>query len=100
MIRLLHIICILLFLTTTQAAKTITLISWNIKDFGKSCDDKEMNAIADYVKHADIIAIQEVVAKHPNELHTLGTMINVYEFMINIILPKLDVPYFCFKLKL
>ena len=91
---------VLYLLSFISANGEITFVSWNIKDFGQSRDAKEMNAIADYVKHADIIAIQEVVAKHPNELHTLGTMINVYEFMINIILPKLDVPYFCFKLKL
>jgi deoxyribonuclease-1-like protein len=43
----------------------VTIISWNIKDFGQSRNDDEISAIARHVKHADIIAIQEVVAIHP-----------------------------------
>lgn len=75
MIKLVHILCILLLLTTTQAAKTITLISWNIKDFGQSRDDAEIDAIANYVKHADIVAIQEVVAKHPGGAQAVGRLV-------------------------
>ena len=40
----------------------VGLISWNIRDFGKSKNGKELNQIADIVKDADILAIQEVVA--------------------------------------
>lgn len=43
----------------------ITLVSWNIRDFGQSRDDMEITAIAKVIQHADIVAIQEVVAKHP-----------------------------------
>lgn len=41
---------------------TINLVSWNIRDFGKSKNSEELNQIADIVRDADILAIQEVVA--------------------------------------
>lgn len=41
---------------------TIQLISWNIKDFGRTKDSFELERIAEITKDADIIAIQEVVA--------------------------------------
>ncbi len=40
----------------------IQLISWNIKDFGRTKDTEELNEIAEIVRNADILAIQEVVA--------------------------------------
>jgi endonuclease/exonuclease/phosphatase family metal-dependent hydrolase len=40
----------------------ITLISWNIKDFGKTKNSEELNRIAEIVNDTDILAIQEVVA--------------------------------------
>jgi len=43
----------------------LNIVSWNIKDFGKSRDDLEIEMIANIVRDADIIAIQEVVAKDP-----------------------------------
>ena len=43
----------------------IIIVSWNIKDFGKSRTDEEISAIAQHIKHADVLAIQEVVAKDP-----------------------------------
>ena len=57
-----YILLFLLFTTITTAQhKEFTIISWNIKDFGKTKDAAEINKIATIVKHADIIAIQEVV---------------------------------------
>ena len=53
----------ILALGTTKGE--ITFISWNIKDFGQSRDDNEIRAIAQLIRHADIVAIQEVVAIHP-----------------------------------
>lgn len=41
---------------------TITIGSWNLKDFGKSKSDLEIEFIANTVKDFDVIAIQEVVA--------------------------------------
>ncbi|MBP6235965.1 MAG: endonuclease/exonuclease/phosphatase family protein [Saprospiraceae bacterium] len=55
-----------LFIIFSIATKAeITFISWNIKDFGKSRNDEEIKAIAKHIRHADILAIQEVVAKDP-----------------------------------
>ncbi len=42
--------------------QTVTICSWNLKDFGKSKSDIEINFIANIVKDYDIIAIQEVVS--------------------------------------
>lgn len=43
----------------------LSIVSWNLKDFGQSRDDHEIELIASEIRHADIVAIQEVVAKHP-----------------------------------
>jgi endonuclease/exonuclease/phosphatase family metal-dependent hydrolase len=40
----------------------ITLISWNIQDMGGTKDDSEISQIAQVIRHADLVAIQEVVA--------------------------------------
>ena len=40
----------------------ISIVSWNIKDLGKSKNDAEIDFIANTVKGFDVIAIQEVVA--------------------------------------
>ncbi|NYJ28602.1 endonuclease/exonuclease/phosphatase family protein [Allomuricauda sp. ARW1Y1] len=42
--------------------KEIKLLSWNIKDFGRTKNSEELNEIAEIVRDADILAIQEVVA--------------------------------------
>lgn len=44
------------------AQQEFTLVSWNIRDFGKSKNSKELEQIAEIVRGVDIIAIQEVVA--------------------------------------
>ncbi|MBG6131747.1 endonuclease/exonuclease/phosphatase family metal-dependent hydrolase [Aquimarina sp. EL_43] len=41
---------------------TIKLVSWNIRDFGQTKNIDELRQIANLLKGADIIAIQEVVA--------------------------------------
>lgn len=53
-----YIFFFLLFSVVTNAE--IVLVSWNIKDFGKSRNDEEITAIAKHIRHADIFAIQEV----------------------------------------
>ncbi len=40
----------------------ITLVSWNIRDFGKTKNAEELNRMADILRDSDIVAIQEVVA--------------------------------------
>ena len=57
-----------LFLLCTTFAiaqkRKLTIVSWNIQDFGKTKNAEKMNTIAEIVKHADIIAIQEVVTSY------------------------------------
>lgn len=54
----------LLFLSfNALSQKTeISLISWNIRDFGKTKNAAELEKIAEIVRDTDILAIQEVVA--------------------------------------
>ncbi|MUH36924.1 endonuclease [Zobellia amurskyensis] len=40
----------------------ISLISWNIRDFGRTKSSEELDRMADILRDADIIAIQEVVS--------------------------------------
>ncbi len=42
--------------------KEVKLLSWNIKDFGKTKNSEELNDIAEIVRDTDVLAIQEVVA--------------------------------------
>jgi deoxyribonuclease-1-like protein len=44
------------------AQEEISLVSWNIRDFGKTKSDEEIQSMAEILKAYDIIAIQEVVA--------------------------------------
>ncbi|MGI8637280.1 MAG: endonuclease/exonuclease/phosphatase family protein, partial [Segetibacter sp.] len=41
---------------------TISICSWNLKDFGNSKNEEELGFIADIIKGFDVVAIQEVVA--------------------------------------
>lgn len=41
---------------------TVNLVSWNIRDFGKTKNSAELENIAEIVRDTDILAIQEVVA--------------------------------------
>lgn len=60
-------ITLVLFLLISQCLifsqkDEINLVSWNIKDFGKTKNSEELNKIAEIVQDVDILAIQEVVA--------------------------------------
>ena len=46
-------------------SNTLKLITWNIQDLGQSKDSTEIAFIVNVLKDFDIVAIQEVVAKHP-----------------------------------
>jgi len=46
----------------TETRKNVSIISWNIRDFGKTKTDSIINAIANIVHQYDIVAIQEVVS--------------------------------------
>jgi len=69
----------ILALGTTKGE--ITFISWNIKDFGQSRDDNEIRAIAQLIRHADIVAIQEVVAIHPGGAQAVGRLVDQLDRM-------------------
>lgn len=58
-------ITILFIFQSTLIGQDLSIVSWNLKDFGKTRDDIEMHNIALEVRDADIICIQEVVAKDP-----------------------------------
>jgi endonuclease/exonuclease/phosphatase family metal-dependent hydrolase len=71
----------LIFFNVSGLAQPLTLISWNLKDLGNSRDAAEIRVIAETVRNADIIAIQEVVAgdggaqavaRLVTELNTMG----------------------------
>ena len=58
------ILVLLLFLSFNGLSQKteISLISWNIRDFGKTKNTSELEKIAEIVRDTDILAIQEVVA--------------------------------------
>ncbi len=73
----------LVILTSLSSAsgQPLTLISWNLKDLGVTKDDTEIRFIAQTIRHADLVAIQEVVvnpagpqavARLVMELNTMG----------------------------
>jgi deoxyribonuclease-1-like protein len=49
----------------TANKKTIKLLTWNIRDLGRTKDAEEIHQIANILRDFDIVAIQEVVAKDP-----------------------------------
>ncbi|MDY0103447.1 MAG: endonuclease/exonuclease/phosphatase family protein [Lentimicrobium sp.] len=56
------IIYAFLFSLTSGVSQSLTLISWNLKDLGSTKDSTELCFIAQTIRHADVVAIQEVVA--------------------------------------
>ncbi|SHG81176.1 endonuclease/exonuclease/phosphatase family protein [Flavobacterium defluvii] len=56
------ITCIFLLFVSLKSFPQTKIISWNLKNFGKSKSQPTLNFIANTVKDYDIIAIQEVVA--------------------------------------
>ncbi len=45
---------------TQMTGDAVTLVSWNIANFGASTTDSEMVVIADIIRDADVVAIEEV----------------------------------------
>lgn len=64
-IKLLVFLVFLFFFALNLSAQSLNIVSWNLKDFGQSRDDEEIELIAEQLRDADVVAIQEVVAKHP-----------------------------------
>ena len=68
-------ILIIIILCTGQSfGQKLSILSWNIKDFGQSRDDAEIILIAQELRNADIVAIQEVVAKHPGGVQAVARL--------------------------
>ena len=55
------IVLIFLFLCFQSAFCSISICSWNLKDFGKSKSDVEIEFMASTIQGYDIIAVQEVI---------------------------------------
>jgi deoxyribonuclease-1-like protein len=53
---------LLFVFNVSNAQDTISIVSWNLKNLGKSKDATEMEYIAHTLKAYDVVAIQEVVA--------------------------------------
>ncbi|WP_339708464.1 endonuclease/exonuclease/phosphatase family protein [uncultured Kriegella sp.] len=60
--RLFFLVTLFCHFTLFSQIDHVNLISWNIRDFGKTKSSEELQQIADIVKDADILAIQEVVS--------------------------------------
>lgn len=75
--RLFFVFC---FISISFYAQTseLSIISWNIQDFGKTKNEEEIMRIAKIVKRADIIAIQEVVGGYggPQAVARLSDQLN------------------------
>ncbi|MBB6499953.1 endonuclease/exonuclease/phosphatase family protein [Pedobacter cryoconitis] len=57
-----YIITVFLLFSFSVFGQTLTVCSWNLKDFGKSKTDTQIDFIAQTLKNCDIVAVQEVVA--------------------------------------
>ena len=55
-------ISMLLTFSALFAQNSVSICSWNLRDFGQTKSDQEISFIAETVKDFDILAIQEVVA--------------------------------------
>ena len=62
MLKKLALFSLFILFHFTTTAQSISLCSWNLKNFGKSKTTIEIEKIADLLKTFDVVAIQEVVA--------------------------------------
>jgi deoxyribonuclease-1-like protein len=69
---------VFLFCSCTCFCQVISICSWNLKNLGKSKDEKEILIIAQTIKQFDIIAIQEVVGGYggPQAVARLAVQLN------------------------
>lgn len=79
MLKKLFIVCLLCITLSSLCfssvpKKTVSICSWNLKDFGKSKSDAEIDFIASVTKNYDIILIQEIVAKDPGGAQAVGRL--------------------------
>ncbi|WP_044101728.1 endonuclease/exonuclease/phosphatase family protein [Neolewinella persica] len=55
----------LFLLVITATAQELRLVSWNVQDMGRTITDADIDRMAALLRDADVVAIQEVVAKDP-----------------------------------
>ena len=60
--RIIFVALLFLSFNVLSQKTEISLVSWNIRDFGKTKNSDELEKIAEIVRDMDILAIQEVVA--------------------------------------
>ena len=56
------LLLLVFFHFSVSSQETVSLISWNIRDFGKTKNSHELEDMAEITRDADILAIQEVVS--------------------------------------
>lgn len=54
----------------------VKIVSWNIQDLGQSKNNEEIDFIVKVLKDYDLIAIQEVVAKHPGGAQKVAQIVD------------------------
>lgn len=64
MLRL-SFVSFLFLLVLPAGAQELHLVSWNVQDMGRTITDDDIDRMARILRDADVIAIQEVVAKDP-----------------------------------
>ncbi len=75
LLKILSIVFSVLFISfSNHSEKPVNICSWNLKDFGKSKSDAEIEFIANTIKDYDIVLIQEVVAKDPGGAQAVGRL--------------------------
>ncbi len=57
-------------------AHDVIFVSWNLRDFGRTRDDMEIRAICEVLRHADIVAIQEVVGIDSGGAQAVGRLVD------------------------
>lgn len=55
---------VFIILSASVYSQSISMCSWNLKNFGKSKTDAEIEQIADLVKNYDVVALQEIVTSY------------------------------------
>jgi deoxyribonuclease-1-like protein len=67
-------LAISLFFPLGASAQELTLVSWNIQHLGRTKTDEQIETMARLLGHADVVAIQEVVAKDPAGAQAVGRL--------------------------
>lgn len=95
--RLVYLLFFSFVLSNSSFSQPLTLISWNLKDLGQAKDAVEIRFIAQTLRHADVVAIQEVVAGQEGPLAVarlvaeLNTMGAAWDYAVS--LPTVSSPY-------